>query len=120
MQCKADVHLLGRVRRSDWLPVGGDPRGNEQTSPGRMSWSDSEESSCSSSHSNEDQSTDSEEPSDDELNDPTAWNNFQPRVWDDPCDDADSDGSEHGFRFKEDNEAEDQQVSRSELAGLFD
>lgn len=47
---KNDVYLLGSVRRTDWLPVGGDPRGNEQSSPGPMSWSDSQDSdgSCPS------------------------------------------------------------------------
>ena len=44
-QCKsaAGLFLAGRVRRSDWLPVGCDPRGNEQLKPGVLSESDSEE-----------------------------------------------------------------------------
>ncbi|CAL1165870.1 unnamed protein product [Cladocopium goreaui] len=38
-----DVFHLGRIRRSDWLPVGVDSRGNEQRSP--QSFSDSYEDS---------------------------------------------------------------------------
>ena len=32
-----DVYLLGDIRRTDWLPVGEDPRGNEQLEPGPLS-----------------------------------------------------------------------------------
>ena len=38
-----DVFHVGNIRRSDWLPVGCDPRGGEQIHPGPESNSDSEE-----------------------------------------------------------------------------
>ena len=34
---RQDAFLIGRVRRSDWRPVGGDPRGNEQVFPSSAS-----------------------------------------------------------------------------------
>ena len=51
---KIDTFLVGRVRRSDWLPVGGDVRGSdhEQEHPSALSDSDAEydRSSSSSDH----------------------------------------------------------------------
>ena len=37
------VHHVGHLRRTDWLPVGGDPAGDEQTWPGPMGKSDNED-----------------------------------------------------------------------------
>ena len=113
-----DVYLVGRIRRTDWLPVGGDPRGNEQTSPGPLSWSDSQEESDSSSHRDE-ESEDSQEPSDAELDDPTAWNHFRPRVWEDPSDEE-SDGSEFGFSFEAEDAAGGSTTTKRDWAGLFE
>lgn len=82
-----DVFHLGRIRRSDWLPVGVDSRGNEQRSPGPQSFSDSCEDSDPPT---EDEETENE-PSqiaddcfDTDVEDYTAWNRFRPRVWEEP------------------------------------
>ena len=76
----ADVYLLGRIRRSDWLPVGGDPRGNEQEYPGSLSGSDSEETPSTDSEEAAEDTDDEEE----DGADPTAWNPFRPRQWEEP------------------------------------
>ena len=76
----ADVYLLGRIRRSDWLPVGGDPRGNEQEYPGSLSGSDSEETPSTDSEEAAEDTDDEEE----DGADPTAWNSFRPRQWEEP------------------------------------
>ena len=47
-----DVCLVGDIRRSDWLPVGQDPRGGEQEIPGALSVTDSE--ACSDREDSED------------------------------------------------------------------
>ena len=41
-KARVDVYLVGRVRRSDWRPVGGDAGGEDQVHPGPESESDSE------------------------------------------------------------------------------
>ena len=45
---KVDVHLVGRIRRTDWLPVGGDLRGDEyeQQRPGPQSESTDIDEHC--------------------------------------------------------------------------
>jgi hypothetical protein len=48
---RADVYLIGNVRRTDWLPVGEDARGGEQHYLSALSESDSEGQSESSEHS---------------------------------------------------------------------
>lgn len=116
-----DVYLLGRIRTSDWLPVGGDPRGNEQASPGPLSWSDSDDDDSDSSLQSDGQSDESQEPSDpsdDEPDDPTAWNKFRPRAHEEPSSDEDSEGSEYGFQFAPRDE--DAATSNPDVAGLFD
>jgi hypothetical protein len=115
---KNDVYLLGRIRRSDWLPVGGDPRGNEQASPGPLSWSDSEEDDSGSSSHSDEQSDESQEPSDDEPDDPTAWNKFRPRAWEEPCTDEETEGSEYGIQFEP--REEDASTANPDVAGLFE
>ena len=54
VRSRGDLWLVGRTRRTDWLPVGGDPRGQEQLRPGDDSASsdseyDSDAFDCSSS-----------------------------------------------------------------------
>ena len=65
---RADVFLLGRVRRTDWLPVGVDARGGEQEYPSVLSETDSEEPD-SSDFADEDE-TDASSSSDDCQSDP--------------------------------------------------
>ena len=40
---KSDVFVVGRVRRTDWLPVGEDPRGGEQLRPSILSENDADD-----------------------------------------------------------------------------
>ena len=74
-----DAYHLGRIRRRDWRPVGGDARGNEQEHPSSLSATDSEDTP-SSEELPEDE-TDEEES---QCADPTAWNPFKPRQWEEP------------------------------------
>ena len=86
---RADVFLLGRVRRTDWLPVGVDARGGEQEYPSVLSETDSEEADSSdfadedetdassndyqSDHQSEASSDDCQsDPGDEELDDNSA------------------------------------------------
>ena len=41
------MYHIGHIRRTDWLPVGHDPRGGEQEHLGALSESDIEEEPCS-------------------------------------------------------------------------
>ena len=43
VRSREDLFHVGAVRRTDWLPVGGDPRGSEQLELGVDSQSDSED-----------------------------------------------------------------------------
>ena len=55
---RGDLWLVGRTRRTDWLPVGGDPNGEEQLQPGHESASsDSEYDSDAFDHSEDDTDT---------------------------------------------------------------
>ena len=80
-----DAYHLGYIRRTDWLPVGGDSDGNEQQEPSILSESDSEESSDSG---------DSQASADSFATNPTAWNRLKPRAWEAPTSDEEdpSDG----------------------------
>jgi hypothetical protein len=83
-----DVFHLGRIRRSDWLPVGVDSRGNEQRSPGPQSFSDSYEDSDPPTDEDEETENGPSQIADDcfdsDVEDYTAWNRFRPRVWEEP------------------------------------
>ena len=83
---QADAYHVGRIRRSDWLPVGGDPRGNEQDAPGIMSESDSEEPSSTSEAEQSDDAV-SETSGASQEPDVTAWNTLGPRAWEEPISD---------------------------------
>ena len=92
---RRDVFLLGRIRRSDWLPVGGDARGGEQAEPGPMSESDSEEPSSSMADSMDDDSEDMDSPDEGFA----AWNQLRPRDWEEPDVESESEGSDWGMGF---------------------
>ena len=52
---RADLWLIGHVRRTDWLPVGRDPDGGEQELPGNFSEDSSDDSrACEGSESDSD------------------------------------------------------------------
>lgn len=86
---RTDVFHLGHIRRSDWLPVGKDPRGNEQEKPGPQSGSDdsyedSDPPTDEEMEAKEEASPDADECFDSDVEDCTAWNCFPPRVWEEP------------------------------------
>ena len=60
-----DVCLVGDIRRSDWLPVGQDPRGGEQEIPGVFSVTDSEAQSDREDSEDSDDCMDSSSDSED-------------------------------------------------------
>ena len=120
---RQDVFLVGRVRRSDWLPVGGDARGGEQERPGPESETDSDMPSSESFSPSMETSSD-EHPSDgSDEEDLTAWNRFAPREPEDPTDEEDSDGSEFGFKFEApaaESEEERDEADGNPWAALFE
>ena len=60
VRAKADVFHVGKIRRTDWLPVGGDLRGEEQVEPGAASQpSDSDYDPTESSDDDDDDDSDS-------------------------------------------------------------
>lgn len=87
-----DVYLVGRVRRSDWRPVGGDPLGGEQAAPGSMSGDSNKCSSDTSPSDNERMAMDAPEedsfeaqPGEDELSLwESGWNCMPVRDWAEP------------------------------------
>ena len=136
-QRQEDVYHLGHIRRSDWRPVGGDPRGNEQEYPGSQSMTDSEgasDMSNSDSHSDEDPSMDTPDESDEdrspnesemedesEPEDETAWNRFHRREWESLQNES-SDETPCGFQGAdpEDSDPDTQPLTKPDWAGLFE
>ena len=112
-----DVYLLGRVRRSDWRPVGGDPRGGEQDRPGPMSESDSEEDSSSESdHDSDDRGSEFSGGEPDHL-DFCGWNRMRLPDW--APSGAEIDASEWGMAFESGGIPGDLAEVVDDAAGLF-
>lgn len=84
-----DAYHLGSIRRTDWLPVGKDPDGNEQEDPSFLSESGSEEPSDDYSDSEDSQAS-----GDSFATDPTAWNRMKPREWEMPTSDEEEPSEE--------------------------
>ena len=110
-RARGDLYHLGSLRRTDWLPVGADPRGSEQLEPGAQS-----ESSDSEPEPSTDESS-AEEP--DELSDQSEQETEEPLSQGEDLADSDTegDGGDNPWSLRPERVAAE--AGSADVAGLF-